>query len=179
MEEQQSSESQSSSSSALPKILGILVIVVLLGVGGYYLVSSQKSSQPSSMNQSPSPMPSQSTMMEDQTTQTPSQTAPSTGPSQAQTTEGMVKTITVTGKNFSFDPGTITVKQGDTVKINFSNVGGMHDFVIDEFNVKTPRIQGGNSAEVEFVANKKGTFEYYCSVGSHRQMGMVGKLIVE
>ena len=37
----------------------------------------------------------------------------------------------------------------------------------------------GQIDEVEFVVDKAGTFEYYCSVGNHRQMGMVGKLIVE
>jgi plastocyanin len=29
------------------------------------------------------------------------------------------------------------------------------------------------------VADKKGTFEYYCSVGQHRALGMKGKLVVE
>ncbi len=32
---------------------------------------------------------------------------------------------------------------------------------------------------VEFTADKKGTFEYYCSVGEHRVNGMKGKFIVE
>jgi uncharacterized cupredoxin-like copper-binding protein len=32
---------------------------------------------------------------------------------------------------------------------------------------------------VQFVADKTGTFEFYCSVGNHRQMGMVGTLVVQ
>ena len=71
------------------------------------------------------------------------------------------------------------VKKGDTVKIHFLSVGGMHDWVLDEFSAKTPRVSEGQSADIEFQATKTGTFEYYCSVGTHRQMGMVGKLIVE
>lgn len=95
------------------------------------------------------------------------------------TTTGQSKTFTVTGANFSFTPSTITVNQGDKVTINFVNSGGFHDFRIDEFNVATPQINGGQSATVTFTADKKGTFQYYCSVGNHRQMGMVGTLTVQ
>src|SRR3989344_3883439 len=84
--------------------------------------------------------------------------------------EGTTKTFTVVGKPFSFSLSEIKVKQGDTVKIVFQNTEGMHDWVIDEFGARTPQIQAGQSATVEFVANKKGTFEYYCSVGQHRQL---------
>lgn len=90
-----------------------------------------------------------------------------------------VKTFTVGGSNFSFDVQEIRVKEGDKVKITLVNNGGFHDLVIDEFNVATSQIQAGQTSSIEFVANKKGTFEYYCSVGAHRQQGMVGKLIVE
>jgi plastocyanin len=89
------------------------------------------------------------------------------------------KAFTITGKNYSFDPKTITVKKGDLVKITLKNSGGTHDLKIDEFKVATAKLTNGQSATVEFTADKKGTFEYYCSVGNHRAMGMVGKLIVE
>jgi plastocyanin len=87
--------------------------------------------------------------------------------------------ITVTGKDFSFSPSTIRVKKGDHVRITFKNEGGSHDWVLDEFNASTKVIQGGKSEVVEFVADRTGTFEYYCSVGNHRQMGMKGSFIVE
>lgn len=89
------------------------------------------------------------------------------------------KTFVVEAKDFSFAPTTIKVKTGDTVVITFKNTQGTHDFKIDEFDVATNQIGEGDEEEVEFVANKKGTFEYYCSIGNHRKMGMVGKLIVE
>ncbi len=92
---------------------------------------------------------------------------------------GMVKEVEVDGSNFAFSPKEIRVKEGARVKVTFKNTGGMHDFVLDAFNVRTNIIKGGESQTVEFVANKKGTFEYYCSVGTHRQMGMVGNLVVE
>lgn len=88
-------------------------------------------------------------------------------------------TFTVDGGNFYFTPGTIKVKKGDTVIINFKNDGGMHNWVLDEFQVTMAPIKTGQTAAVQFVADKAGTFEYYCSVGSHRAMGMKGQLIVE
>ena len=71
------------------------------------------------------------------------------------------------------------VKKGDTVKIIFKNSEGFHDLVIDEFDVATNQIGAEEEDEVEFVADKAGTYEYYCSVGQHRKNGMVGKLVVE
>ena len=90
-----------------------------------------------------------------------------------------VVTVDVVGGNFYFTPKEIRVKKGDTVTINFKNVDGFHDFKIDEFNVATQRIQAGGTETVQFSADKAGSFEYYCSVGSHRAMGMKGMLIVE
>ncbi len=92
--------------------------------------------------------------------------------------------IAVGSKNFSFfvngkENPDITVKEGDIVRIEFTSDGGFHDFVIDEFSAATEKIQTGGKSTVEFVANKKGSFEYYCSVGSHREMGMKGRFIVE
>ena len=93
--------------------------------------------------------------------------------------QGATKMINIAGSNFSFDLTEIKVKKGEKVKIIFNNKEGFHDWVIDEFNARTPKLQSGQTAEVEFVADKTGSFEYYCSIGSHRAMGMKGKLIVE
>ena len=90
-----------------------------------------------------------------------------------------VKEFTVSGKNFSFTPSLITVKKGDSVKITFQNTAGFHDFKIDEFGVATKQAQSPATEVLEFIADKIGSFEYYCSVGSHRMMGMKGTLKVE
>ena len=96
-------------------------------------------------------------------------------------TEIVQETLTfeIDGTNFAFSIKEIKVKKGDTIKIVFSSKEGFHDWVVDEFDVATEKITTGNTTEVEFVADQKGEFEYYCSVGNHRQLGMVGKLIVE
>lgn len=77
-----------------------------------------------------------------------------------------------------FSLNEMKVKKGDTVKITITNTAGTHDFVLDEFNVakETPLNQ---PVTVEFVADKAGTFEYYCSKYNHRQLGQKGNLIVE
>jgi plastocyanin len=87
-------------------------------------------------------------------------------------------TFHVDGGSFFYTPNIIQVKKGDKVKIVFKNVGGMHNFLLDEFNVKMDPIKTNETREVEFTADKAGTFEYYCGVGSHRQMGQKGQLIV-
>ena len=95
------------------------------------------------------------------------------------TTTGAVKEFTISAKNFNFAPNTMTVKKGDRVRITLANGDGFHDLVIDEFGVATKKINTGMTEVVEFTADKTGSFEYYCSVGSHRMMGMKGTLVVQ
>lgn len=137
-------------------IIGVVILV--LAAGGFFLFGNSKGDN--YMNQAPT----DSAKMEAKTEQTQSMSD--------------VRTIEVEGGMFYFKPSEIQVKKGEKIKIVFINKEGMHDWVLDEFNVKTPQIKGGQKAEVEFIADRVGTFEYYCSVGNHRQQGMVGKLIV-
>ncbi len=89
-----------------------------------------------------------------------------------------LKEITVTNEGFTFIPSEIIVKKGDTVRLTFKNGGGFHDWVLDEFNAATAKISGGKSQTIEFTADIDGSFEFYCSVGNHRAMGMWGRFIV-
>jgi len=93
--------------------------------------------------------------------------------------EVTVKTFNLTGTNYTFFEKEIRVKIGDRVKIIFTSGQGFHDWTVDEFRASTSRVNTGKTTEVEFIADKTGTFEYYCSVGNHRALGMVGILIVE
>ena len=139
-------------------VVGILVAVVLLGVWYAY------------MNNGAAPAGSSQSNVYN------SYNAP---PAASTTTAPKTVNITVAGQNFSFSPSAITVHQGDTVKITFVNNGGAHNFVLEGYNVSTPVISGGQQASVTFVANKTGTFAYYCSVANHRAMGMEGTLTVQ
>lgn len=93
--------------------------------------------------------------------------------------ESNIQTIQIEGGMTYFKPNEIKVKLGETVKIEFINVEGLHDFVVDELNIKTKIIGSGKTETVEFTPDKIGSFEFYCSVANHRQQGMVGTLIVE
>jgi nitrosocyanin len=176
MEEQTPSTppSQPSGKSAnnTPMLLAILVII-LVGIAGFLLMN--KKPQQASVS-AKSPQPTEAMKMQDASI-SPTATSGAMQPSGSM--QQNVKEFTVTGSNFAFVPNELKVKKGDTVKITFKNSGGMHDFVLDEFKAKTDIIKGGEQAEVTFTADKAGSFEYYCSVGSHRAMGMKGTLIVE
>jgi plastocyanin len=157
----------------LAVVSGLALVVVVGGIVWLIMKPKAKSSLP--------------TIIEDTTTVLPTvvmsgnrETIPTIMPT-AQIVESTGKEVmlTVEASNYKFAPTTLKVKKGDTVVINFKNSQGMHDFVIDEFEVKTSQLGEDEEEEVEFVASKTGTFEYYCSVGTHRKMGMVGKLIVE
>ena len=95
------------------------------------------------------------------------------------TEENQIKEFTVTGTNYQFSLNEFRVNQGDTVRITFVNGGGLHDWKIDQFNAATSRLQEGRQETIEFVADQVGQFEYYCSVGNHRALGMKVTLIVE
>lgn len=90
-----------------------------------------------------------------------------------------VKEFTIDGANYSYTPNNLTVNEGDTVRITLNSTDMMHDFVIDELDVKSDVIPNGESTTIEFVADQSGTFEFYCSVGDHRERGMVGTLTVQ
>ena len=87
--------------------------------------------------------------------------------------------ITVEGGNFYFSPNEIRAKKGQPMQILLNNKEGIHDFVIKEFGVGSDTISGGQTTTISFTPDKAGTFEFYCSIGQHRDMGMKGTLIVE
>lgn len=160
--------------SHMNKLLLVLVLVLVLG-GGWYMMKGKSAS-----TEAPS---KENTVME---------AAGATGASAAmmektESTAGgtmeksEVKEFTLDSFEFGYDQKTITVKKGETVRITLTNSGKMpHDWIVDEFTgAKTKMIKNGETDTVTFVADKAGTFEYYCSVGKHRANGMVGKLVVE
>ena len=91
-----------------------------------------------------------------------------------------ITTISVEEGYYYFKPDEIRVKKGDTVKIILNSVDGVaQKFTIDEFNITSQTISAGQTIQVEFIPEKTGSFEFYCNIGNHRQMGMKGTLIVE
>ena len=153
-------------------VIGIVVVVLVL-VGGGVWFATQKSSTDSMTADVPEVVEPTGVMMEEEN---------ATNSGDVMEESGTLVELEVTNTGFKFNPATLTVKEGDTVRITFTSsaaTGIMHDFVIDEFDVATSTLADGESETIEFVASKAGTYEYYCSVGNHREMGMMGSLVVE
>ena len=149
-------------------IIGILLLVIVSGVMVVIKTKSQPEQEVASSDSEPmaSPDNKQDAKVEGANTQNKEATV-------------SAQEFTVVGSNFQFVPNELKVKKGDKVKIIFQNQDGTHNLRIDALNVTTKVIQGGETDSVEFTADKTGKFEYYCSIGKHRQMGMTGMLTVE
>lgn len=74
-----------------------------------------------------------------------------------------IRTITMTARQFSFEPSSIEVNEGDTVKLSVTSVDTTHGFRLPEFGVSLT-LRPNQTSTAEFVANKKGTFPFSCSV---------------
>lgn len=95
------------------------------------------------------------------------------------TRSNKIKDFIMTAKNWEFNPVEIKVNQGDTVKLTIKSTDVDHGFALPDFNVKVD-LKPNQEQTVEFVADKKGEFSFFCNVfcgEGHRNMK--GKLIVE
>ncbi len=90
-----------------------------------------------------------------------------------------IKEFSMTAKQWSFDPETITVKKGDHVKLTIKSIDVTHGFAIPDFGV-SENLEPNKEIVVEFDADKTGTFTFFCSVfcGSGHA-SMKGTLVVE
>jgi cytochrome c oxidase subunit 2 len=96
-----------------------------------------------------------------------------------QAAPGTVHEITMTAKNYEFDPGVITVKKGEKVRLVVTATDRKHGIKIEGYDIDQV-LNTGDPTTIEFTADKAGTFEFKCSVYcgmGHRKMK--GKLIVE
>lgn len=108
-----------------------------------------------------------------------SSTSSTTTTFQETTTIQKVKEISMTAKQWEFIPGTITVNKGDRVKLQITSTDVTHGISLPAFGVNK-RLPPGRTVEVEFTADRTGTFSFACSVycgAGHG--GMKGKLIVK
>jgi plastocyanin len=148
------------------KYAGYLLVAFIVVAGGWWLLGSDRGQNMA-----------QNTEGGAMDTMDASDAAPADAASMMSAEADVV--IDMRGANFAFSTKEIRVKEGDVVTINFTADDMQHDWVVDAFDARTAIVPAGQSSSVTFVADKKGTFEYYCSVGQHRANGMVGTLIVE
>jgi plastocyanin len=98
-----------------------------------------------------------------------------------QTGEGPTRIFRLTARNYEFSQPILKAKQGEFIKIELLNEEGFHDWTIfyGSRTIATQRAQQSQRVTAEFRATDKGTYEFYCSVGNHRQLGMRGAFIVD
>jgi plastocyanin len=158
----------------------IAALIIILVGGAWYFVSKEEAQAPEAVVETDTSVE----VVEEEVASAPTSEEEATAPGakidpvEEPEVTGTTHTFDVTGVNFAFSMEEIMVKEGDTVTINFESESGFHDWVVDEFAAATDQVKPGTPTSVTFTASKKGTFEYYCSVGSHRAAGMVGNLIV-
>lgn len=105
--------------------------------------------------------------------------APTRNGNQSMTSQTPLKEISMIAKSWEFVPATIAVRQGEKVRLKIKSVDVDHGFAIPDFKVNET-LSPGKETVIEFVADKKGMFTFFCSVvcgQGHRDMK--GKLIVE
>jgi uncharacterized cupredoxin-like copper-binding protein len=109
-----------------------------------------------------------------------------------------VPAIAMQGNEFTFQPATVTLKQGQRVRITLQNTGQQtHDInsEIPATNVversagahthTTPpadvhvMVDKGRTATLIFTPTQAGTFDFWCSLPGHREAGMEGRFTVE
>lgn len=92
---------------------------------------------------------------------------------------GEAREIEVSGDEYRFTPSIITAKAGERLRVKFTNNGTLpHNFTIAELGVATRTISPGQQDSVEFTVEADTALTFYCSIGSHRALGMEGDLTV-
>jgi cytochrome c oxidase subunit 2 len=73
------------------------------------------------------------------------------------------KRIEITAKRFTYEPGEITLKKGQSVVLVIKSMDVTHGFRVRELNVDV-KIPGGAPKEVQLTPQKTGDFVAHCSV---------------
>ena len=92
--------------------------------------------------------------------------------------EGDIIEIDIIAKSWEFVPSTIEVNLGDRVELHIKSIDVTHGFRLPDFGIDEV-LQPNQDVHVNFIADKKGTFPFACSVPCGSGHGrMTGQLIV-
>ena len=88
--------------------------------------------------------------------------------------------VTIKMSEYIISPSVISVDAKKNTTFILKNLGfTTHNFVIDELGIYSGVIPPGESKTITFMAEEPGEYDFYCSVGNHRENGMEGVLIVK
>ena len=86
--------------------------------------------------------------------------------------------FTIVAKDFQFAPTRIEVRQDDLVKLTVRSEDGPYSLTIDAYRI-SKRIPAGGSTTFEFLADRPGSFPFYCGLtGEPGHRMMRGELVV-
>lgn len=87
--------------------------------------------------------------------------------------------VKITAKKYEFTPNTVEVNAGTRIIFKITALDREHGFEIANTKEGCVKIKKGETATVEYMADKPGTVEFkccvFCGVGHH---GMKGKIVV-
>jgi cytochrome c oxidase subunit II len=89
------------------------------------------------------------------------------------------KEVAITAKKYEFSPNTVEVNAGARIIFKTTAMDREHGFEIAKVKDSCVKIKKGETATVEYLAEKAGTVEFrccvFCGVGHH---GMKGKIVI-
>lgn len=93
-------------------------------------------------------------------------------------------TVEITAVEYKLTPAQITAKTGQRVTFMLHNAGTMpHDLEVElpsgDIELDTDVEPGGVGEMTSTMPSSPGSFEYYCPIPGHKDLGMVGTLTVE
>jgi uncharacterized cupredoxin-like copper-binding protein len=93
-----------------------------------------------------------------------------------------VLSVTLEGREFKWNPTTVTVRAGQRVRLRIANKGTIdHSFVSGLVRApKAQEIAPGRETTVEWtIPPRGGSFEFWCDIPGHREAGMAGTILVK
>lgn len=137
------------------------ILLILLAIMSVFILGCQNTIEPKTLDE----FPSQDIKTVTIENQTPSNQT--------------LKEFYITARQWEFEPRDITVSQGDLVRLTITSVDVEHGFALPDFGIDE-RLNPGDAVVIEFIADKKGEFRFFCNVycGAGHQ-AMEGKIIVE
>jgi uncharacterized cupredoxin-like copper-binding protein len=97
------------------------------------------------------------------------------------TPAGGGEAIAIGETEYKLDPSSVTIDAAGTVTFRVTNNGSIdHALEVDGQGVEeeTETIEPGETAELTVDLSKEGSYEIYCPINGHRDMGMEGTLTV-
>jgi len=92
------------------------------------------------------------------------------------------ETVGLTATDFKFDPDDPAVKPGE-VTFDVTNDGEtVHNLEVEgpgEEAELPEDLQPGDKGSLSVDLSEPGTYEFYCPVGNHKELGMVGEVTVQ